>query len=302
MHNSSSAHYPKFMNAFVNEWDGFDPDATVNENIEKWLLEVPEDSEGNKVDPDDIERIREIMLPGYADGELKKDKLIPHYTADDEWQSDDLAGWQVAKEDDNVKCNWHRHDATPCTICGYGAEEPQGSSEQPASSQPAAEDFTQVISHVWTVTKTENNSDGKPYEQLSDAEKGKVGVRILTRNISSTSIASFDSEGKLPTEENQSVTYQIKAPKAGTYQMIMCGRVSNSSYMLSKRGIKVTLNGESVSIDGENRDGGLNGTGDNEFVVCPAMDLTGNEDTITITCRYYRIAFALDAYVTFAEH
>ena len=77
MHNSSSAHYPKFMNAFINGYteDGVtwkaDPDKTVNENCEKWLLEVA------KVAEEDIERIREIMLPGYADGELQKDKLIP---------------------------------------------------------------------------------------------------------------------------------------------------------------------------------------------------------------------------------
>ena len=288
MHNSSSAHYAKFMNAFCNEWDGFDPDKTVNENCEKWLLEVP------GVDPADIERIREIMLPGYAEGNLDVNKLIPTYTADGDWKSDDLAHWKVAKEDPNVKCDWHRHDGTTCSVCGHGGS--QTVDPQPGDND---NDFTQVISHVWTVTKTENNSDGKPYEQLKDNSKNKVGVRILQSNISSTSAASF-SDGKLPSN-GDSVTYQIKAPKAGKYQMVMNGRVSDSSYKLGQRGITITVNGQAVSIDGDSRDGGLVGTGDNDFVMCPEVTLTGNEDTITVACKYYRIAFNQSAYLVFAE-
>ena len=293
MHNSNNAHFPKFLNEFMNNWSGFDMNATVNENCEKWMIDVA------GVDPDDIERIREIMLPGYADGELKIDKLIPNYTPKAEWVTDELSGWQVANEDANVKCNWHRHKGTPCSICNYGGEV----NPQPSSSVPEGPvDYNEVISHVWTVSKKENNSDGKEYEQLNDAAKGKVGVRILLTNISSTSIASYDSEGKLPKEADQSVTYQIKAPKAGVYQMIMNGRVSDASYMLGKRGITVTVNGTAVNIDGDNRDGGLNGAGDNDFVIAPSVQLTGNEDTITVACRYYRIQFNLSSYVTFAEH
>ena len=293
MHNSSNAHFPKFLNEFMNNWSGFDANATVNENCEKWMIDVA------GVDPDDIERIREIMLPGYAEGELKIDKLIPNYTPKAEWVTDELSGWQVANEDANVKCNWHRHKGTPCSICNYGGEV----NPQPSSSVPEGPvDYNEVISHVWTVSKKENNSDGKEYEQLNDAAKGKVGVRILLTNISSTSIASYDSEGKLPKEADQSVTYQIKAPKAGVYQMIMNGRVSDASYMLGKRGITITVNGAAVDIDGDNRDGGLNGAGDNDFVIAPSVQLTGNEDTITVACRYYRIQFNLSSYVTFAEH
>ena len=294
MHNSNNAHFPKFLNEFMNNWSGFDMNATVNENCEKWMIEVA------GVDADDIERIREIMLPGYEDGELEADKLIRTYTPKAEWVTDELSGWQEAEEDNNVKCNWHRHKGEPCSVCNYGGEEVP---PQPSSSEPAGPvDYTEVIPHVWTVSKRENNSDGKEYEQLSEASTGKVGVRILLTNISSTSIASYDSEGKLPKEADQSVTYQIKAPKAGVYQMIMNGRVSDDSYMLGKRGITVTVNGVAVSIDGDNRDGGLNGAGDNDFVIAPAVELTGSEDTITVACRYYRIAFNLSSYVTFAEH
>ena len=309
MHNSSSAHYPKFMNAFINgytedgkTWDGFDPEKTVNENCEKWLLEIPEDKDGNKVDPEDIERIREIMLPGYAEGKLQKDKLIPTYTAKAEWKSDELAHWHEAEEDANVKCDWHRHDGKECSICGYGASsQPGGNSSAPAGdSQSTAVDYTEVQPHVWTVTKKENNSDGKEYEQLVDPNN-KVGVRILQSAISSTSVGSFD-DGKLPKEADMPVTYQVKAPKAGTYQMVMNGRVSDASYMLGKRGITITVNGQSVAIDGDNRDGGLVGTGDNDFVIAPSVTLTGNEDTITVACRYYRIQFNQSAYLVFAEH
>ena len=300
MHNSSSAHYPKFMDAFLNgytegsvTWKA-DPDKTVNENCEKWLVEVAGVAE------DDIERIREIMLPGYAEGNLQKDKLIPTYTPDGEWVSDDLAHWKVAKEDANVKCNWGRHTGTECSVCGKGGSGQQGGGQQ----QGNEDDFTQVISHVWTVTKTENNSDGKAYEQLSDASKGKVGVRIAIGNISPDSVGSYDADGKLPSAADSPVTYKIKAPKAGVYQMIMNGRVKDNAtdYKLSERGITITVNGQAVDIEGADRTGDLVGTGDNDFVIAPSVTLTGNEDVITVACRYYRIQFNMSSNVVFAEH
>ena len=293
MHNSSSAHYPKFMNAFLNEWDGYDDSKTVNENCEKWLLEVPQVAE------EDIERIREIMLPGYAEGKLQKDKLIPTYTPDGEWVSDDLAHWKVAKEDANVKCNWHRHDGAECSVCGHGGQ----GGNQPGGDQDD-NDFTKVKSHVWTVSKTENNSDGKAYEQLSDASKNKVGVRIAIGNYSPSSTGSYDSDGKLPSTSGQSVIYKIKAPKAGVYQMVMNGRIKESTldYTLSQRGIKITVNGAEVDIDGANRTGDLTFTGDNDFVIAPSVTLTGDEDTITVECRNYRIQFNMSSSVVFAEH
>ena len=289
MHNSSSAHYPKFMNAFLNgytegnvTWKA-DPDKTVNENCEQWMIDVA------GVDPDDIERIREIMLPGYADGNLDVNKLIPTYTPSGEWQKDDLAHWKVAAEDPNVKCNWGRHTGTECTVCaGEGGE--QGDSGNDT-------DVNEILTRVWTKTADKTNSDGKAFEQIKDNSKNKVGVRIVTKNISA---GAFDSDNKIPADG--SVTYKITAPKAGDYQMIMCGRVSDASYQLSQRGISISLNGSPVTIDFGTRNGGLNGTGDNEFVICPTIHLTGQEDTIVVVCKYYRIAFAQDAWVTFAEH
>ena len=284
MHNSSSAHFPKFLNAFINEWADYDPEATVRENCEKWLVDVA------NVDPDDIQKFREIMLPGFDSGNLDPETLIPHFTASSDWVVNELSGWQVAEEDANVKCNWHRHDGEDCSICHNGSGNQGGDTGNDT-------DVTEILSRVWIKTADKTNSDNKPFEQIKDNSKNKVGVRILTKNVSA---GSFDNENRIPA--NGTVTYKITAPKAGDYQLIMSGRVDDETKKLSERGIVVTLNGSTLNIDFGNRDGGLNGRGDNEFVICPTIHLTGNEDTITIACSNNRIAFAQDAWVTFAEH
>ena len=291
MHNDQYAYFPKFLNAFVNDWADYDPEKTVNENCEKWLKEVA------KVDSNDIEKVREIMLPGYAEGKLDVNERIPVYTPDESfWETDDVCHYQYALEDSNVKCNWGRHKVVDgvCTICDHGGEgDDQGEEDD--------NDFTKVKSHVWTVTKSENNSDGKQYQQIKDNNKNKVGVRILQSDISASSEGSFDSDNRLPTD-GKSVTYKVKAPKAGTYQMVMNGRVADGKYKLSERGIVIKLNGVEVSIDGNNRDGGLGFQGDIDFVMCPSIRLTGNEDTITVACRTNGIGFNPTAYLVFAEH
>ena len=306
MHNSSSAHYPKFMNAFINGYTEngktwvFDPEATVNENCERWLLEYAGVAE------EDIERIREIMLPGYADGELKKDKLIPTYTAKSEWKSDELAHWHEANEDSNVKCDWHRHDGKECSICGYGASQPSGSSSAPAgdSSQSSGEvDYTVPLSRVWVEGTPAQNADGKDYIPLSETATGKAGVKIKFSDYSPDSTGTLSS-GKIgPVNDSTAhLTYRIKAPKAGTYQMVLTGRVSAVDHTLDNRKFAVTLNGEACDTQGSNRDGGLKGDGDNDFVGVPTMTLTGNEDVITVTCCDNRIVFVESSYIVFIEH
>ena len=299
MHNSSSAHYPKFMDAFINgngiNWKNYDPEKTVNENCYNWLIEVP------KVNPDDIERIREIMLPGYADGELDEKKLIPEYTAEEEWQTNSLAHWQVAKEDPNVKCNWGRHTGTECSVCGYGK---QGGGDQPSSSEPSGEvDYTLPIGgRVWTESAPQNNSDGKPYIQMTAGDKS--GVKIKFADFGPGSTASISS-GKINPQNDETVylEYKIKAPKAGEYQLVMNGRVSQSGLgmKLSERAFKVTLNGASVAIE-DTQTNVLTADGDNDFVAAPTINLTGNEDTVTIACPNYRIVFTDGSYLTFIEH
>ncbi len=300
MHNSSSAHYPKFMNAFINgytdsgvTWNGFDPEATVNENCEKWLLEVA------KVDAADIERIREIMLPGYAEGNLDAKKLIPEYTPKAEWKNDNLAHWHEAEENANIKCEWHRHDGKECSICGYGASQPQ-----PSSSEPSGEvDYTLPLSRVWKEGTPANNSDGKQYIPLNEQSTNKNGVKIKFSDYSPDSTATVSS-GKIGPQNDTTVslTYRIKAPKAGAYQMVMNGRVSDSGLgkTLSERAFKVTLNGASVDIENTRSDV-LTADGDNDFVAAPLINLTGNEDVITVACPNYRIIFVESAYIVFIE-
>ena len=296
MHNSSSAHYPKFMDAFINgngiNWKGFDPEKTVNENCYNWLIEVPE------VDPDDIERIREIMLPGYADGDLEEDKLIPTYTPGDEWKSDDLAHWKVAKEDANVKCEWHRHDGAECSICGHGA---QGGGSQGGDTQP--DDYSRPIGgRVWVESAPANNSDGKPYIQMTAGNKSGVKIKFADFGAGSTATVSG---GKINPTNDTSVylEYKVKAPKAGAYQLVMNGRVSDSGLgkTLSERAFKVVLNGANVDIENTVTDI-LTADGDNDFVAAPTVNLTGNEDTIRISCPNYRIVFTDGSYLTFIEH
>ena len=284
MHNSSSAHFPKFLNAFINEWEDYDAEKTINENCEKWLVEVA------GVARTDIQRFREIMLPGYADGNLDLHTLIPEFTTGkkSKWVSDGLAGWMAAREDNRVKCDWHRHKGEVCSICGIDGNADEGDSGN-------NDDVNEILSRVWTKTSQMTNSDGKLFEQIKDNKKDKVGVRILTKNISA---GSFDADNRIPS----TVTYKITAPKEGDYQMIMCGRVADESKKLNQRGIAVTLNGENLNIDFGKRDGGLNGRGDNEFVICPTIHLTGSEDTITVACSQNGIGFAQDAWVTFSEH
>lgn len=295
MHNSSSAHYPKFMDAFINgngiNWKNYDPEKTVNENCYNWLIEVPQ------VDPDDIERIREIMLPGYAEGKLNEKELIPTYTPDGEWKSDDLAHWKVAKEDANVKCNWGRHTGTECSVCGKGG---QGGG-QPSGGETT--DFSRPIGgRVWTESAPANNSDGKPYIQMTAGNKS--GVKIKFADYGPDSTATISS-GKINPQNDETVflSYKIKAPKAGAYQLVMNGRVSQSglNMKLSERKFKVTLNGVSVDIEDTVTDI-LTADGDNDFVAAPTINLTGNEDTVTIACPNYRIIFTEGSYLTFIEH
>ena len=305
MHNSSSAHYPKFMDAFINgytdngkTWDGFDPEATVNENCEKWMIEYAGVAE------EDIERIREIMLPGYEDGKITQadaKKMIPTYTPDGEWVSDDLAHWKVAKEDASVKCNWHRHDGAECSVCGHGG---QGGGQQQGGGEETTDFSRPIGGRVWTESAPQNNSDGKPYIQLSDNSSGKKGVKIKMADYGPDSTATIKS-GKIDPQNDTTVflSYKIKAPKAGAYQLVMNGRVSQSGLgmKLSERAFKVTLNGASVEIEDTVTDI-LTADGDNDFVCAPTINLTGNEDTVTIACPNYRIIFTDGSYLTFIEH
>ena len=133
MHNSDNAHFPKFLNEYINKTDyGYDPTKSVNKNCEKFLLD-------HGVSADDIERIRQIMLPGYTKDMEEK---IPTYTLKEgSVDSDDFAHWNQANEDARVRFNYEPHkfvldesqsvaancgqegkEVKTCSVCGKKVE------------------------------------------------------------------------------------------------------------------------------------------------------------------------------------
>ena len=292
MHNSSSAHFPKFLNAFINQWNGYDANKTINQNCEKWLLDVA------GVRAEDILKVRQIMIPGYHDG---MEQHIPTYTATGEWKHDDLAHWKVAKEDSKVKCNWARHSGSPCSTCN---------ADNSGSSSGSGNDNGEiaVLQRNWDATTTEKtNSDGKKYYQLTDTSNKVVGAKIAITNYTVESDAAsgtaLGSDGKIgPVNEKSAIlTYRITAPKIGTYQMIMKGKSSSSGAekTLADRNFTVKLNGQVVDIKNSRI---AVSTTNGEFVAAPTLELTGNEDVIKITCSDYRIVFDTSSYIVFAEY
>ena len=292
MHNSSSAHFPKFLNAFINGWSGYDANKTVNKNCEKWLLEVAGVSAAS------ILKIRQNMIPGYTDA---MEEHIPTYTPTGEWQHDNLAHWKVASENAAVKCNWARHSGNPCSVCN--AENSGGNSGQGGGNTEVA-----VLQRNWDANPTsQTNSDGKQYYQLTDTSNKVVGAKISIKNYTvendATSTTALSSDGKIGpvNDKNAILTYKITAPKMGTYQMIMTGKCSSSGEgkTLSERNFTVKLNGQTVDIQ-NSRTAVTTTTAD--FVAAPTINLTGNEDTIKITCSDYRIVFDVNSFIVFAEY
>ena len=292
MHNSSSAHFPKFLNAFINQWNGYDANKTINQNCEKWLLDVA------GVRAEDILKVRQIMIPGYHDG---MEQHIPNYTANGDWKHDDLAHWKEAKEDSKVKCNWARHNGSPCSTCNAD-NNGSGSGSGNDNGEIA------VLQRNWDATTTEKtNSDGKKFYQLTDTGDKVVGAKIAITNYTVESDAAsgtaLGSDGKIgPVNEKSAIlTYRITAPKVGTYQMIMKGKSSSSGAekTLADRNFTVKLNGQVVDIKNSRI---AVSTTNGEFVAAPTLELTGNEDVIKITCSDYRIVFDTSSYIVFAEY
>lgn len=291
MHNSSSAHFPRFLNAFINQWSGYDASKTINDNCEKWLLEVAGVSAAN------ILKIRQMMIPGYTDN--MEQFYVPQYTASGEWKTDRLAHWKTAAEDPNVKCYWARHKDNPCSVCG---------AENNSSSSSSGTEEVKVLVRNWDANPTsKTNSDGKEYFQLTDSDAKVVGVKIAIMNYTAESDATsgtgIDSSGKIIPKNDHSaiLTYKITAPKAGTYQMIMRGKSSSdaTSKTLANRHFTVTLNGLLQDIQ-DSRTPLTASTAD--FVAAPTLNLTGGEDVIKVTCPDYRIIFDVDSFIVFAEY
>ena len=185
----------------------------------------------------------------------------------------------------------------------------QESSEMAAPSSYEIEDeYLQVIPHVWSEGEAEYNSDGKEYIPLTDVSTGKVGVKIALLNYTVESDASegtmIDDDGKISPQgsSNSIITYRIKAPKEGAYQLVMTGRCSSSGVDHNLDYINrldIYLNGYEVDIRGDRNPLTLEMS---EFVAAPKMMLTGKEDIIKIVSANYRIVFDRDSYLVFAEH
>lgn len=174
------------------------------------------------------------------------------------------------------------------------------------SSAPAVE-YPMPIAHTWTEGAPAANADGKNYIQLTDAAKNKVGVKILIGDAIPAEGKNFDG-GKIGpvNDEEAYVTWKVKAPKAGNYQMVMTAKTSSSGndYAISNRGVRVIVNdGEDCEVYGDRMytDCGLNNDTFAEFVVAQPVALTGNEDTIKLYNPHYRIVFDTTAYLVFAE-
>lgn len=180
------------------------------------------------------------------------------------------------------------------------------SSKTETSSKAPSVDYLQVIPHTWADGTPATNADGKEYIPLTDAAAGKVGVKIAITNYtieSGSTATGMGSDGKINpgNDHGAYLTYKIKAPKAGEYQMVLRGKSASNALerTLDDRAFGVTLNGASVATEGDRTP--LTET-DADFVAAPTVNLTGNEDTFTITASDYRIQFDVTSFIIFAEH
>ena len=184
-------------------------------------------------------------------------------------------------------------------------------SAAPADPEPAAPTWPAecpavIDTSAWTAGTPAANAYGKNYTPLTSAD-GKVGVKIEVMDYDPASIGTIDGNGKLETTPGNTVTWNVKAPKAGIYQMIMKAKVSSSgdSYSFDSRHIYVTVNSwESQANNYGDRmytDAGLDHDNMNAFVVA-LVNLTGKEDKVTLENPYYRMVIDTTAGVTFAEN
>ena len=184
-------------------------------------------------------------------------------------------------------------------------------SAAPADPEPAAPTWPAecpavIDTSAWTAGTPAANAYGKNYTPLTAAD-GKVGVKIEVMDYDPDSIGTIGSDGKLETTPGNTVTWNVKAPKAGIYQMIMKAKVSSSgdSYSFDSRHIYVTVNTwESQANNYGDRmynDAGLDHDNMNAFVVA-LVNLTGKEDKVTLENPYYRMVIDTTAGVTFAEN
>ena len=168
-----------------------------------------------------------------------------------------------------------------------------------------------IDTSAWVAGTAAQNSYGKNYVPLTAAD-GSVGVKIAMTDYDPQSASTFDGDGKLGTDATSYVTFKLKAPKAGVYQMILKASCSSSgdSYPFagsSSRGFDVLVNGydDQDNVYGERlySDANLDHNEKRPFIFA-LVQLNGPdyEDEIQFRNPYYRMKFDTSADLVFAEN
>ena len=211
--------------------------------------------------------------------------------------------------------------AAPTTTSKAPSSNKPSSSAAPSSVKPAAPHPAEptwpaecpalIDTSAWTAGTAAKNSYGKDYTPLTAAD-GSVGVKIAVADYDPDSVSSFDGDGKLGTDAEAYVTFKVKAPKAGVYQMIIKASCSASgdTYKFageSSRGFDVLVNGyddqDNVYGDRLYSDAGLDHDEKRAFIFA-LVQLNGPdyEDEISFRNPYYRMKFDTTGDLVFAEN
>ena len=188
--------------------------------------------------------------------------------------------------------------------------------KRPAGPHPAEPTWPEncpelIDTSAWTAGNATANFYGKNYTPLT-ATDGSVGVKIAMTDYDPESVSTFDADGKLGTNADDYVSFAVKAPKAGVYQMILKASCSSSgdNYAFageSSRGFAVKVNGyeDQANVYGTRKyeDANLDHDEKRPFIFA-LVQLSGPEfeDEIAFRNPYYRMKFDLTADVVFAEN
>ena len=192
--------------------------------------------------------------------------------------------------------------------------------QKPAAPHPAAPTWPAtcpalIDTSAWVAGTAVKNSYGKDYIPLTGGD-GSVGVKIAMTDFDSKSVGSFDSSGKIQPQNDDTayVTYKLKAPKAGIYQMIVKASVSDTGDGHPFGGgddrgfdIKVNTYDDQSNVYGSrmHTDAGLGYDDSNKTAfIFGLVQLNGPdyEDEISFCNPYYRLKFDTSDFVVFAEN
>ena len=186
---------------------------------------------------------------------------------------------------------------------------------KPAAPHPAEPTWPETCPDLidttdWVAGTPAQNSYGKDCTPLT-ATDGSVGVKIAMTDYNPNSVGSYESDGSIQTKNESTayVSYNVKAPKAGIYQMILKASISssNTDRTFSSRGFDVKVNGyedqDNIYGDRIASDAGLDSSGKNYFVFA-LVQLSGPEyeDEISFRNHNYRLRFDTNVDLIFAEN